>query len=1132
METEKNPRSPDAPRLNALRPFEDGDRIAFYGDSITRNGEAVTRTAAYYRRAFPERNVRFFNVGISGATVSAAHLFFEHLLAPLRPTYVVLAFGVNDAGGAVVSGDADDEAAERRRADDAVARFESEYERLIDRIQTLGAKVALRTPTPYDEKSQGYDATPFGRGVAQERMADSVRGIAQKRAIPLVDDYAFLSARLAAGEQLFGNDHVHPNEKGQWWLSENLLRTQGLEAGAFRPFAEVAAEAGLAAWHKTAVTLTYIPSTEWLIMRGEALPLDEKLAKARKWLDDNEGKDGTNPAVVRFAREYLRHKPREEELRAEENSEWNMMDRSIAGMDFSFFLKRNPGATPSAVRSGEADAVRQQVLPDGDTEFIYTYGQPASPVTEARVRVRRSADGEVRGRLSCTLAAGWFLERTSFPEVKMRCDEAARLVLGSNKGGVFHNPADWPAGHWRGCQSPGSCCAPFAAAWNDASGLYFGIEDAKGYPKTFGFGRTEDGITFSQSELAWAAGSYAQDYWIVMRRVKRGADPLRWYDFADIYREWDRKQSWSATPFSARRDIPAWMKEAPAFTRFSRQWLERPEAIRKFVDWWRAEMGDRPVVAALWGWEKLGTWWGPDYFPCHPSDEVFTDMMKELRGRGFHPFAWPSGYNWSKVIGDRGDGTYEWDGRERFIKPAEGHLVVTEDGLPFHLSAFWLRNGALTTLCGGDPWTHDWWNGITKELARRGCDAVQVDQVVGGKVRTCWSDRHGHPVGNGLWMWQAFRRQLEEMRDALKSVEPDGLVGVEEPNMMYNDLVGIQDYRDLESWADEFASVYSYLYHGYVPTFQSNPFRDEFFSLAHAAVDGQMPFFKPDFAELEPSRPALQNGGFENLVDSVRGPAGWDRLIPVGFLRGVDAAQPMWDFAGCNNLGWLGYAATLEYGDRHGGEVSLRLDVPTHGGRDNGNPVQVGQTVEDLEPGEYEVSAWVRTLAGAVLGALKYGTRAGEMGEIPFPPAGEWTKVAAKVRVGTQLRLVIWAPPGAKFLIDDVRLERDGREVTISGDSPYVRFMKKWIALYQGEGREFLAEGFRIRPPVLECDSFRFAARTEKVVCAAAYESASGARALALANATAEPRRVTGVWEGRRLDLTLPPHDFRLELAR
>ena len=55
-----------------------------------------------------------------------------------------------------------------------------------------------------------------------------------------------------------------------------------------------------------------------------------------------------------------------------------------------------------------------------------------------------------------------------------------------------------------------------------------------------------------------------------------------------------------------------------------------------------------------------------------------------------------------------------------------------------------------------------------------------------------------------------------------------------------------------------------------------------------------------------------------------------------------------------------------------------------------------------------------------------------------------------------------------------------------------------------------------------------FAARKERAVCFAAYESASSDRALALANATDKPQRVTGWWNGRGLDITLPPHDLRL----
>lgn len=302
----------------ASQAFEDENRVVFFGDSITRNGEGITRTATYYRRVFPERKVRFFNVGISGGTVSAAHIFFEDWLAPLRPTHVVLAFGVNDASSAIVTGKTNDTEAERRRADDAIVRFKSEYERLIDRIEDIGATLVLRTPTPYDENVSKHDDSQFGRGAAHRRIADCVRSIAHRHSLPLVDDYACFSTQLISGEKLFNDDHIHPNERGQWRLAENLLRAQGLAVDNFRPFAEIAEEAGLAAWHDAAGKLTFITSAEWLIMHGETLPTDEKLAKVKKWLDDNEGKKDVHPVIVRFAHEYLCNKLRETELRAEE----------------------------------------------------------------------------------------------------------------------------------------------------------------------------------------------------------------------------------------------------------------------------------------------------------------------------------------------------------------------------------------------------------------------------------------------------------------------------------------------------------------------------------------------------------------------------------------------------------------------------------------------------------------------------------------------------------------------------------------------------------------------------------------------------------------------------------------------
>ena len=311
---------------HAIQPFADGDRIAFFGDSITRNGEAITRTAVYYRMSFPERKVRFFNVGFSGGTTSAAHMFFMKWLAPLKATHVVLAFGVNDAGEAIVRDNAVVSAAAKKRQVEAIAGFESEYERLIDRIQASGAKVILRTPTPYDTESTGKDdkgaeriAVQPGRAEAHERIAESIRRIARKRSLPLVDDHTSFCALLASWEDVIGGDRVHPNERGQWRLADSFLTAQGFAPGEFRPFVDVAAMAGLTAWHEAAVRLADILSAEWMIVGDDALPIGEKLAKVRQWLDINEGREGTNQYVIRIAKDYLRDKPREEELRIAEN---------------------------------------------------------------------------------------------------------------------------------------------------------------------------------------------------------------------------------------------------------------------------------------------------------------------------------------------------------------------------------------------------------------------------------------------------------------------------------------------------------------------------------------------------------------------------------------------------------------------------------------------------------------------------------------------------------------------------------------------------------------------------------------------------------------------------------------------
>ena len=207
-----------------VEPFPGGARVVFYGDSITRNGGAVLRVAAHYKKAFPERNVRFFNCGISGGGLAAAEMYFGSVLAARNPTHVVLAFGVNDSG--------------------SPEGFRERYAALVGRIQDLGAKVILRTATPYNEFGEGTVPAAAGRDASHRRIADEIRAFAEERGLPLLDDYARMKKCLEDGEDAFAGDRLHPNDCGQWRMAETLLAAQGLQIEPYRPRGEVAEAAG------------------------------------------------------------------------------------------------------------------------------------------------------------------------------------------------------------------------------------------------------------------------------------------------------------------------------------------------------------------------------------------------------------------------------------------------------------------------------------------------------------------------------------------------------------------------------------------------------------------------------------------------------------------------------------------------------------------------------------------------------------------------------------------------------------------------------------------------------------------------------------------------------------------------
>lgn len=778
----------------------------------------------------------------------------------------------------------------------------------------------------------------------------------------------------------------------------------------------------------------------------------------------------------------------------------------------NFELTLRPSPTGQPVIVTMTDAVRQE-REAGQTRYFF---KANSPITSVLTKSHTDAEGYSRYRIDVAVADGWFLEKTAYPLIDIPFPLAGdgkddRCVVGATIGGVWH-PKKIKVGREVVYPYPGSLAAQFAAVYNEKGGYYFAAEDAVGYEKGFGFKRLEKANQFVHVRLGWDTGVITGAYDVVARKVEGAGEPVSWEDFADIYRAWLMRQFWMSTPYLARKDVPAWMKRSPAMTRFSRQWLAKPERIMASVDWWKHTFGNEDVIAAIWGWEKVGTWWTPDYFPAFPNDKAMKDLNAKLKARGFHPFAWPSGYNWSECIGLKADGSYRYDYRDTFMKEYEDIRCVTREGAYHRSPASWMDNGANAAVCGGTRRAQDWLRDLTKGIAERGFEMVQFDQSPGGRLNDCWSPHHGHPVGLGKWNFAAFMDSFRAMREGLTSIVPEGVVCVEQPHEQFTGYAQLQDYRDLETWCDEPAGVYAYLHHGYMPMFQSNPYRDNLFALAYMAVEGQVPFYVQLDEDLEEKRPVIKNGGFEPRSDNAwMGALCWEQTGSWGLSSMEDKNKSVWDFEGQGY--WAGRG---DWQDKHGGAVSCWL-------KGESASEQCGQTVRDLIPGEYVLSAWVKTERLDGEGALLWGDNDGEKGRVSFPAAGTgWQKVSARVKTGEKLRIILYAGRGVEARIDDIALEHlDGTPVYERGESAYLRMMKNWVRLYQGEGKDFLAYGFREKPPRLKCAQFLLADRTLPTVVCAAYRAADGRRALAVANATDTSQTFQCKWRGKDLVRTL-----------
>ena len=206
-----------------IEPVKKGDKIIFFGDSITQGGGGAKGYITVYKTAMNEKHadmgLEFVNAGISGHKVPDLQGRLEKDVISKKPTIVYIYIGINDvwhsANGKGTPKD----------------KFEAGLVDLTAKIKAAGARVILCTPTCIGEKNGGANKMD----AMLDEYSDITRKVAADTKTQLVDLHKAFQDHLKAHNPdnkekgILTGDSVHLNEAGNKLVASEMLKGVGEE---------------------------------------------------------------------------------------------------------------------------------------------------------------------------------------------------------------------------------------------------------------------------------------------------------------------------------------------------------------------------------------------------------------------------------------------------------------------------------------------------------------------------------------------------------------------------------------------------------------------------------------------------------------------------------------------------------------------------------------------------------------------------------------------------------------------------------------------------------------------------------------------------------------------------------------
>jgi hypothetical protein len=316
---------------------------------------------------------------------------------------------------------------------------------------------------------------------------------------------------------------------------------------------------------------------------------------------------------------------------------------------------------------------------------------------------------------------------------------------------------------------PGTQGLQFHALYNQHAGVVMFTPDSGCTPKEFNLGRDTE-----TNALTWYVKHYCDETpgfaFEPEYPVRVQACGPSWYDAADIYAAWGRKQWWMEKQIPRR----SWLDAMPVIANAH----DNEHYSRMLPSWYakhqpqvNAMMGNRPLINDLGQWEHYGFWIAPDSFPPLGGEQAMIRAAREVRSHGNHiKHLFSCGEYWMHK--DTTADTFEENIRPMAVLP-RGPATRQQ------LEKQFPRLGKYVYMCPTAEGYHAKLEHLVRKLADYHHDFISMDIWPLGQPKSCHNSAHDHPPGLGKWYVDANIELIKRLQAAVFERQPQAIFGGE-----------------------------------------------------------------------------------------------------------------------------------------------------------------------------------------------------------------------------------------------------------------------------------------------------------------------------------------------------------------